>query len=232
LEVFIVNVLGFVQLTQATPPFGGYSYSFGIEGMAQRKELTNAQQLLALLKGALHAAIGPADGVASGISYRAARQGDLSEILEVCHVMSSDRLPLEMRLASLQMGRHLWELSRQWDWAQSVHEQLDPMARKNDLHHAVAFGALISEATSSQARAIAAYLFNTVKSMVMDAIRTIPLDEATGQRLLGEVQPTIAELASQCVDKHAGDIVALRSGGSVPGGGSGAGDAFRDLFQS
>ncbi len=219
-----MNLLGFVQLAEAIPPFGGYSYCFGIETMAQRHELSTAQQLQTLLKVVLHAAIGPADGVASGISFRGARAGDLSEIPDVCHVMSSDRLPLEMRLASLQMGRRLWEKSRQWEWAQCVHEQLDPLASKNDLHHAVAFGALISEATSSEVRAIAAYLFNIAKSMLTAAVQTIPLDEATGQRLLSEVQPTIAELATQCAAKHARDIVALRSGGGS--------ENYPGLFQS
>ena len=221
-----MNILGFVQLAEAIPPSGGYCYSFGIETMARRHQLTTAEQLLTLLTGALHAAIGPADGVASGISSRAARQGDLREIPAVCHVLSSDRLPLEMRLASLQMGRRLWEISRQWDWASAVHEQLDPLAHQNDLHHAVAFGALVSEVTGSQVRAIAAYLFNTAKSMVMAAVAGIPLDETTGQHLLAQVQPTIAELANQCVDKHAEDIVAIHAGGD------GGGEALRGIFQS
>ncbi len=224
-----MNVLGFVQLAQAAPSVGGYAYPIGIQKRAERKELTNAGQLFGFLKDILHAAIGPVDGIASGISFRAARQGDVAEIMEVCHVMSSNRLPIEMRLSSLQMGRHLWELSRQWEWAQCVHEQLDPMARNNDLHHAVAFGALISEATSSQARAIAAYLFNTVKGIVTDAIQTIPLDDATGQRLLGQVQPTIAELANQYVNKRADDIVTLQTNAA---GNDPDADAYRDLFQS
>ena len=207
-----MNVLGLVQLTQVAQDYAGYSYCFGIDGLVQRKRLSSAEQLLALLKSALAAAVGPADGVASGIAFRAARAGDLNAIPEVCAVMSSGRVPAEMRLASLQMGQHLWEISRHWDWTQSVHEQLDDMARRHDLHHAVAFGTLVSETTSSQVRAIAAYLFNVARSIVAAGVRVIPLDETEGQHVLTTVQPTIARLAASCADKHAGDIA------TVPGG--------------
>ena len=201
-----MNLLGFVQLAEAIVPFGGYSHCFGIETMAQRHELSTAQQLQTLLKGALHAAIGPADGVASGISFRAARAGDLSEIPDVCHMLSSDRLPLEMRLASLQMGRRLWGVSRGWEWASGVHQQLDSIAEKIELHHAVAFGALVSETTSNQVRAIATYLFQIARNIVLAAVRAIPLDDIAGQRLLSEMQPPIAKLAASCADRSADEI--------------------------
>jgi urease accessory protein len=203
-----MNLLGLVQLCESAPP-GGYSYSLGIEQMARAGTLTSADQLVNLVKGVLHASIGPADGVASGIAFRAARQGNFDRLPAVCAAMSSDRVPMSMRLASLQMGQHLWGISRGWDWASGLHQQLDGLAAGADMHHAVAFGTLVSETTSSQLRAIATYLFNTARSIVLAAVRTIPLDETTGQRVLSSVQPAITELAAACVDKEPTDILAL-----------------------
>jgi len=219
-----MNVFGLVQLSQATQQFNTYSYSFGIETLARRHQLSTADQLLALLTGLLHAALGPADGVASGISFRAARTGNFAEVPDVCRAMSSDRLPVNMRLASMAMGNRLWEVSRQWDWAGPVHEQLDPVARDLDMHHAVAFGALVSETTSQQVRAIAAYLFNMASSIVAAAVRLVPLEESVGNHVLATMQPTIAQLAGQFADKHPGDIIALGAAGTP------ADDAFEDLF--
>jgi urease accessory protein len=201
LEGRCVNVLGLVQLCEAAPLAGGYGHSFGIEALAQRGELRSAEQLAGMVRGVLHAAIAPADGIASGLAFRAARSGAFEEIPTLCAALSSDRVPPAMQLASVQMGQRLWTLSRGWGWAASVHEQLDGLAQASDLHHAVAFGALVSETTSSQIRAIATYLFNTVKGMVMAAVRAIPLDESEGQRILSEVQPTIAQLAATYADK-------------------------------
>jgi urease accessory protein len=215
--------MGLVQLTQSAQPAGGYGYTFGIEQMARAGRLTSPDQLTSLVNGVLVASIGPADGVASGIAFRAARRGDFDRLPEVCAAMSSDRLPVSMRLASLQMGQRLWGLSRSWDWATGVHQQFDDLARRTDLHHAVAFGTLVSETTSSQVRAIATYLLNTARSIILAAVRAIPLDEATGQRVLSSVQPTITSLAGACADKSPEDIAAIPPP-SPPG------DPFRPLF--
>ena len=125
-RILIVNVLGLVPtFARSWLPPGGYSYSFGIEQMARTGTLTSADQLIALVKGVLHARIGPADGVASGIAFRAARQGDFDRLPAICAAMSSNRVPVSMRLASLQMGQHLWGISRGWQWAAGMHQQLD-----------------------------------------------------------------------------------------------------------
>jgi urease accessory protein len=204
-----MNVLGIVQLCEAAQPIGGYSHSFGIEQMARQGRLRSPDDLLSFVQSVLQAAIAPADGVASGIAFRAARHGAFDRIPEVCAAMSSDRLPVEMRLASVQMGQRLWALSRAWPWADSIHTQLDDFAGHTDLHHAVAFGALVSETTSSQIRAIATYLFNTAKTIIMAAVHAIPLDESTGQHVLSDIQPTIAQLAATYADKDPRDIAAL-----------------------
>ncbi len=104
------------------------------------------------------------------------------------------------------MGRRLWGISRGWDWASGVHQQFDGVAEKIELHHAVAFGALVSETTSSQVRGIATYLFQIARNIVLAAVRAIPLDEITGQRLLSEMQPPIAQLAASCADRSTDDI--------------------------
>jgi urease accessory protein len=218
-----------VQLCEAAQPVGGYGHSFGIEQMARAGRLSSQDQLTSLIKDLLVDSIGPADGVASGIAFRAARHGDFDDLPRVCRAMSSDRVPVSMRLASLQMGRRLWGLSRGWDWARGIHQELDAMASSSDLHHAVAFGALVSETTSSQVRAIATYLLNTAQGIVMAAVRAIPLDEVAGQRVLSSVQPTITQVAAACVDRHPEDIVALGGRGEAGNEPSGE-DPFRHLF--
>ena len=206
-----MNVLGLVQLTQAAQPAGGYAYSFGVEQLAASGHLKTPDQVSSLVQQLLLTAIAPADGIASGIAFRAARHGNIDQLPDLCNLLSSNRLPTPMRLASLQMGQRLWGLSRTWDWASPVHQQFDDLATRTDLHHAVAFGTLVSETTSSQLRAIATCLLNTAKSIIMTAIRAIPLDEATGEKILSALHPTIAQLATTCADKSPTDIPPLNT---------------------
>lgn len=208
-----MNVMGLVQLTQATAGVRGgageYFYTLGLQRYAAKRQLNNAEDLETLLRGVLLAAIGPADGVASGVAFRAARTGDLKDIEETCRTMSSDRLPPEMRWASVHMGRRLWQQSRAWPWAAAVHDQLDGLIPEEAAHHAVVFGALVSETTSSEVRAIAVYLFNMVRALVETAVKVVPLPELVGQRALEAVQPTISVMAGQLASRGPGEIVAV-----------------------
>jgi urease accessory protein len=212
-----MNVLGLVQLCQCVQP-GGYGYALGLERLARTGQIHSPAQLAALVNGVLRARIGPAEGVAAGIAFRAARRGDYDCLPGLGDTLSARQQPELLRLASVHMGQRLWGVSRQWDWAGGLHQQLDDLTRHTDLHHAMAFGTLVSETTSSQIRAIATFLFNTARSIILAAIRAIPLDDAAGQRVLAEVQPTITAVAAACADKDATDII-------VP-----PGDPLRGIF--
>lgn len=205
-----MNVHGLVQLCQTTQPF--YCHTLGIDSAIRRGEIHSPDALSEVVCEVLTGAIGPADGVASGIAFRAARAGQPAEIPALLEAMNSEKVPHELQLASVQMGGRLWELSRRWEWAGGVHQQYDPVLTRSPLHHAIAFGTLISETTASEVRAIAAYLFNIARSIVAAAIRAIPLDEHAGDVVMARVQPTIGALASRCAAKSPVDIapVALR----------------------
>jgi urease accessory protein UreF len=199
-----MNVHGLVQLCQTTQPF--YLHSLGIDAVLRRGDVRSPEALEGVVCEVLVEAIGPADGVASGIAFRAARAGEAVEIPALCDAMNSEKLPPELRLASVQMGGRLWELSRRWDWAGGVHQQFDPLLLRSPLHHAIAFGTLISETTSSEVRAIAAYLFNIARSIITAAVHFIPLPESDGDHVLAKVQPTIGQLATRCAAKTPADI--------------------------
>jgi urease accessory protein len=204
-----MNVLGLVQLCGTAGPLDGYREFLELERSARSGALRSSDDLREFVGTALRAGIGPADGVASGIAFRAARQGSIEALPAVCAALSSERIPAEKRWASVQMGHRLWTQSRAWPWTEAVHQQLDELALRNDLHHAVAFGALVSETTSSQIRAIATYLFNMAKTLVTAGVRLIPLDEAAGQQVLSSVQGEIAALAAGYADKEPEDILVI-----------------------
>ncbi len=91
-----MNVFGLMQLCETAGTVGGYGDYFDIEQRVRHGELRSPSELVGFVETALGAAIGPADGVASGIAFRAARHGVIGEIPEVCAALSSERVPLEI----------------------------------------------------------------------------------------------------------------------------------------
>jgi urease accessory protein UreF len=194
-----MNVAGIVQLCQFEHPA---SYFHALESAAPPR---SPEQLASFVTTMLCDSLGPADGIAAGIAFRAARAGSLDVLPEVALALA--QRPEAPRRASLQTGQYLWGLSRAWPWARQIHEQVDPLTPKTELHHAIAFGTLASETTSSQLRAIAACLFNTARNIILAACRAIPLPESEGHRVLAGIGPEITTLAARYADRNAGDIL-------------------------
>lgn len=192
-----MNVLGLMQLVDSAPAVGGYADCFQINSLARRGVLRSEEQILQLLDASLQSSIGPSDGVAVGWAFKAARQGDLADLPELASRLSGPDVPADIRMASLEMGTHLWELSRRWDWAQAMHGQVEDLAASTKLHHAMVFGTLVSETTAQEVRAIALCLFSAAKAIIRVAVSAIPLDETVVLKLLSRLQPEISELAHQ-----------------------------------
>lgn len=188
-------MLGMVQLMDSVPQTGGYGDCFGIEQLVSTGVVSRSEELRELVISALQLSIGPADGITAGAVFQASRQGDFDQLPLVAAELGGSHTPKDLQLASLQTGAHIWEASRRWPWACVVHEQLDGIAQRTGLFHAVAFGMLISEATAQRARAIATCLLAAAKSIVIEAARWIPLDSDQTHRVLIELQPTISQLA-------------------------------------
>lgn len=192
-----MNVLGLMQLVNSAPAVGGYAACFQVHALARQRLLRSEEQIVQLLDACLKSIIGPSDGVAVGWAFKVARQGDLAELPELASRLSGPGVPANLRMASLEMGMHLWELSRRWDWAQAMHAQVDGMTGSETLHHAMAFGALVSETTAQEIRAIAMCLFSAAKAIIRVAVDAIPLDETVVLKILSRLQPEISNLAHQ-----------------------------------
>jgi urease accessory protein UreF len=186
-----------MQLVDSAPAAGGYATCFQVHALARRGILRSEKQIIQLVDASLQSSIGPSDGVAVGWAFKAARQGDLAELPQLAAQMSGSDVAADIRAASLEMGAHLWELSRRWDWAQAMHGQVDAIPAPFGQYHAMAFGTLVSETTAQEIRAIALCLFSAAKAIIRAAVMAIPLDESVVLKLLSGLQPEIADLAHQ-----------------------------------
>ncbi len=201
-----MNLLGLVQLVDTSGAGVGYQDCLSIEMLARRGLLCTGQQVLNLVESALRAVIGPTQGIAAGIAFRAARLGDPALVPAVSQVLSSNQLPESLRLASLQMGTRLWEISRRWNWTQPVHEQFDPVMPQAGVHGGVAFGTLVSETTAHEVRAVAACLLQAAQGIIQAAVWAIPLEDSMNHRLLAQAQPMISRLAADFAQHTLPDI--------------------------
>ena len=101
------SFLAALQLADSFFPSGTYAHSQGLEGMATRGWVRNADDLGEYLRNLLTWSILPCDGVALLNAHRAAQDGDLATLVDTDWRLHAMKLPAELRVASGHAGRRI-----------------------------------------------------------------------------------------------------------------------------
>ncbi len=203
-----MNLAGMLQLVAPSTAESGYATYF----TRLESDWITSPHSLDMVRGGMTAilknVIGPSEGIAAGIAFRAARAGDIAPFRELMQLLSTKKLPTDLCAASLRTGTALWEQSRRWEWTSAVHAQLDPLTLPA-VHHAAAFGALVSETTANEIRAVATYLYRAAQLLIRDAATGLQLDDTNVQHLLCDCQEQITVLAQRFTGCTPADIATI-----------------------
>ena len=203
-----MNLTGLLQLVAPQAAESGYATYFTRLESDWMTSPHSMDMVRTGMTAILRDYIGPSEGIAAGIAFRTARAGDIAPFQELMQLLSTEKLPIDLCAASLRTGTELWERSRRWEWTGPVHEQLDPLTRPA-VHHAAAFGALVSETTANEIRAVATYLYRAAQLLIRDAAASLRLDDVAVQHLLCDCQENIAAMVPRFTGCRAADIAAI-----------------------
>ena len=203
-----MNLTGLLQLVEPTCTDSDYATYFGLLEPHSHRPVHSLEELHNAMTALLADVIGPTEGVAAGIAFRAMRAGEIKPFQELIEVLSNGRLPTDMCATSLRAGTALWERSRRWQWATPMHEQLDSLTAPA-VHHAAAFGALASETTANELRAIATYLYRSTRLLISASSVGLQIDETTARHLLTDCQENITTMAVRFTGGNTAGIAAI-----------------------
>jgi urease accessory protein len=98
-----------LQFGDSVFPVGGFAFSGGLESAIQKRVVTDAETLHAYARTAVEqAAMG--DGVALVWAHRAARAGDLDEVVRIDERVYARKLSGETRTMTVRMGKKFAEM--------------------------------------------------------------------------------------------------------------------------
>ena len=178
------SLLQLIWLASPALPVGGFSYSEGLESAITRAGVATetiasdwlADQLqLSLVRGDLAV-------IAQAIS--AWRASQLTRISQLNDWILQTRETSELRAQSEQMGRSLLVWLRNHEGANSTH--LDACAALPPTYP-LAFALAASQLEASTRDCLLAYAFGWAENMVQAALKSIPLGQSAGQRILARL---------------------------------------------
>ena len=170
-------LLQLIWLASPALPVGGFSYSEGLESAVDKGLVTNEETAAAWLIDHLHLSIARADLAVVAQAVTAWRNEDAARIETLDAWVLQTRETAELRAQTVQMGRSLVE------WLKSIAPQQAARAQA-PLTYPVAFALAASTTTASVRDIVLAFTFGWAENMVAAAIKSVPLGQSSGQRML------------------------------------------------
>jgi urease accessory protein len=177
-------LLQLIWLASPALPIGGFSYSEGLEAAVEHALVHDEHSAKLWLTDQLTMSLARADLAVVAQAIIAWRESDLARIGELNGWVMQTRETAELRQQTEQMGRSFVL------WLESVHPEVAARV-KQPLTYPVAF-ALAASAGSAPARdCLLAFAFGWAENMMQAAIKSVPLGQSAGQRILAALAAEI-----------------------------------------
>lgn len=182
------SLLQLMWLASPALPIGGFSYSECLEAAVDSGLVSTQEQASHWLLDQLHLSLARSDLAVLAQAIPAWRAGDFARIATLNAWMLQTRESSELRAQTEQMGRSLIEWLRNHTTASAT--QIALLAQMQPTYP-LAF-ALAASATQATLRdCLLAYAFGWAENMVQATIKSVPLGQSAGQRILSALAAEI-----------------------------------------
>ena len=182
------SLLQLIWLASPALPVGGFSYSEVLEAAVDRAGVATESIASDWLADQLHLTLARGDLAVIAQAIPAWRSDDLPRIKQLNDWVLQTRESSELRLQAEQMGRSLIDWLRNHDGANAEH--IDACARMQPTYP-VAFALAASPLEAGVRDCLLAYAFGWAENMVQAALKSVPLGQSAGQRILARLSRAI-----------------------------------------
>ena len=182
------SLLQLIWLASPALPVGGFSYSEGLESAVERGGVATESIASDWLSDQLRLTLARGDLAIVAQAIAAWRQGDMPRVRALNGWVLQTRETSEFRLQTEQMGRSLVEWLRNDAGANPEHIKACAHMQPT---YPVAFALAASQTAASVRDCLLAYAFGWAENMTQAALKSIPLGQSAGQRILARLSRDI-----------------------------------------
>ncbi len=185
-----------LQLASPTLPVGAYTYSQGLEWAVDAGWVENEAAAFDWIAGLLEHGIGVFDAPLVAGAHRAWTLGQWAEAMRLDALYVATRESAELRAETLQMGYSLLRMLA------DVPGIARPAALQasGDVSFPVAWAGVTAASAIAVDAAVVGYLWSWCENQTMAALKSIPLGQSAGQRILAALGTRLHAIAQRAVD--------------------------------
>lgn len=189
------SLLQLIWLASPALPIGGFSYSEGIEAGVEWGGIDNEARASDWIVDQLHLGIARGDLPVAAQAIAAWRSADAARIAALNAWVLQTRESTEFLLQTEQMGRSFVE------WLKLHHAdvaaQFEGLAVT--ITYPVAFAFAASRTQASVRDGCLAFAFGWAENMIGAAVKSVPLGQSAGQRMLGRLSAEIPAAVDRAI---------------------------------
>jgi urease accessory protein len=182
-------LLQLIWLASPALPIGGFSYSEGLEAAIDHGWVHDEHSAAAWLVDQLHLTQSRGDMAALGDMVTAWQAQDRARLEALSQWVHATRESAELRLQSEQMGRSMLEWLRNQD---AIDHDTMALCNRWVPTYPLMFALALSRTGATLEACLQAYAFGWAENMVQAAIKSVPLGQNSGQRILTTLSQHIA----------------------------------------
>ena len=200
------TILTSFRLADSFLPVGSYTASYGLEQFIQANDVTDMDDLEALLKTYLRSLLGPSELVVLRVAHAAASEGDLDGVCEADRRLAATTLAAEFRESATSTGDRLLSLETDLRDDNLLDAYSDRVPEGTPGMHSAVVGAVTGRVDVPIHEVCLLHCHSFITGLLGVAQRLLSLGHTDAQRILTTLQPTMTAAVTDSADRSLDEL--------------------------